>query len=95
MDTNTVFTSKTENTFTDIIDHLVKNFEFDNHSITYASDIPDEKMKTNSKEKYLKAKIILKSRKKRKVLYPSIGGGDTSWENLITTVLMINLLLPV
>ena len=36
LDTNTVFTSKTENTFTDIIDHLVKNFEFDNHSITYA-----------------------------------------------------------
>ena len=33
IDTNTVFTSKTEN-FTDIIDHLVKNFEFDNHSIT-------------------------------------------------------------
>lgn len=91
LDTNTVFTSKTEDTFTDIIDYLVKNFEFDNHSITYArGDIPDEKMKTNSREKYLKAINHLKSlerKKEKRFLYPLYRGvRDTSWENLITTV---------
>ena len=37
-------------------------------------DIPDEKMKTNSKEKYLKAINHLKNleRKKKKVFVPSL-----------------------
>ena len=91
LDTNTVFTSKTEDNFTDIIDYLVENFQFDNHSITYArGKIPDESMKSNSRAKYVKAINHLKTlerKKEKRFLYPLYRGvRDTSWENLITTV---------
>jgi radical SAM protein with 4Fe4S-binding SPASM domain len=91
LDTNTVFTSKTEKNFTEIIDYLEKNFDFDNHSITYArGNIPDEAMKTNSKTLYVKAINHLKNierKKEKRFLYPLYRGvRDTSWENLIATV---------
>ena len=86
-----MFTSKTEDNFTNIIDYLAKNFDFDNHSVTYArGNIPDERMKTNSREKYIKVINHLKKldrKKEKRFLYPLYRGvRDTSWENLITTV---------
>lgn len=91
LDTNTVFTAKTEDNFTDIIKYLKDNFNFDNHSITFArGNIPDEKMKSKSRSLYEKAIKYLKSldrTKEERFLYPLYRGvRDTSWENLITTV---------
>ena len=70
---------------------IIKNFDFDNHSITYArGNIPDEAMKTNSKTLYVKAINHLKNierKKEKRFLYPLYRGvRDTSWENLIATV---------
>ena len=76
LDTNTVFTAKTENNFVEIIKYLKKNFNFDNHSITFArGNIPDEKMKSKSRLLYEKAIKYLKTldrTKENRFLYPPL-----------------------
>lgn len=61
IDSNTVFTTNTENNIIEILDHLNKNFEFDNLTLTYArGDFPDQKLKSRSLDKYHDALDYLK-----------------------------------
>ena len=53
LDSNTVFTSSTEDNIVEIMQHLDENFEFDNQTVTYArGDIKDENLKSAAAEKY-------------------------------------------
>ena len=61
IDSNTVFTTNTENNIIEILKHLNKNFEFDNLTLTYARrDFPDQKVKSRSLDKYHDALDYLK-----------------------------------
>lgn len=91
LDTNTVFTSKTEDCIVDILQHLNSNFEFDNHTVTFArGEIKDPTLKSAAAEKYQKMNAFLNSlerKKEKRFLYPLYRGvRDVAWQNLMDTV---------
>ena len=67
IDSNTVFTTKTENNIIKIIKHLNSKFNFDNNTVTYArGSFPDKSLKSKSKEKYDEAIKYLNTQNKIK-----------------------------
>ncbi len=91
LDSNTVFTSKTENNIVEILTYLSKNFQFDNQTLTYArGSFPDESLRSFSEQKYKSALEYLKKRKKTKenrFLYPIYRAiREIAFENLIQIV---------
>jgi MoaA/NifB/PqqE/SkfB family radical SAM enzyme len=91
LDANSVFTSQSEDLICETLSALDNDFKFDNLSITYArGQIPNEKLKTKSKEKYIAANELLEKilrKKESRFLYPIWRGvRDVSRENLISTV---------
>lgn len=91
LDANSVFTSKSEDLICETLNTLDKDFDFDNLSLTYArGHIPDESLKTASKEKYVVANRLLEKilrKKESRFLYPIWRGvRDISRENLISIV---------
>ena len=74
IDSNTVFTTKTENNIINIIKYLNSKFDFDNNTVTYArGSFPDKSLKSKSKEKYDEAVKYLNTQNKNKenrFLYP-------------------------
>ena len=78
LDSNSVFTKESEDTLLDTVSYLNNNFNFDNISVTYArGKIPDEKLKSKSKEKYIEINNFLESinRNKEKRRFSSIVRG--------------------
>lgn len=91
LDSNTVFTKNTEGTILPILRHLNKNFEFDNHTVTYArGEIKDPGLKTEAAGRYREMNAFLSGlerKKERRFLYPLYRGvRDVAWENLMATV---------
>jgi MoaA/NifB/PqqE/SkfB family radical SAM enzyme len=91
LDTNTVFTSKTEDHIIDILRHLNENFEFDNHTVTYVrGNIKDEALRAKGAERYRQMNAYLAEldrKKEKRFLYPLYRGvRDVAWENLMKTV---------
>ena len=90
IDSNSVFTTNTENTLVDTLKHLSEEFEFDNLSVTYArGQIRDPELKCNSEDNYIKVNEFLESlirTKEKRFLYPVWRGvRDVSREALIRT----------
>jgi len=91
LDANSVFTSKSEDSICNTLRTLNDKFNFDNLSITYArGEIPDESLKSMSKEKYIEANNLMENferKKESRFLYPLWRAvRDVSRENLISTV---------
>jgi len=91
IDSNTVFTSATSGKMIKILDYLNKNFEFDNHTVTYArGNIKDETLKSQAAKEYKEMNSFLENLEKRKetrLLSPVYRAvTDISRTNLIETV---------
>jgi len=91
LDTNTVFTSSTEGKILEILTHLNENFEFDNHTVTYArGDIKDENLKSDAKNEYIKMNEFLNNlerKKEKRFMYPAYRAvRDVAWKNLMSVV---------
>lgn len=90
LDSNTVFTSNTENNIIEIVRHIDENFQFDNITVTYArGEIKDENLKTEAEETYRSLNKFLGSlqrRKEKRLGYPIYRAvRDVAWQNLMTT----------
>ncbi|MEC7488376.1 MAG: radical SAM protein [Pseudomonadota bacterium] len=91
LDTNTVFTANTENNILEILKHLDAEFEFDNHTVTYArGEIKDPALKTRAEGAYREMNSFLNGlerKKEKRFLYPLYRGvRDVAWDNLMQTV---------
>lgn len=91
LDSNSVYTSNTEETILETIKTIKKEFDFDNISVTYArGDIKNQSLKNSSFKKYLEMNDYLKNikrTKERRFLYPVWRGvRDVSREYLIRSV---------
>lgn len=91
LDSNTVFTAKSEASILDTLRHLAENFTFDNMSITYArGEMPDDSLKQVSEARYREANAFLETTrrgKENRFLYPLWRGArDVSRDMLMTTV---------
>ncbi len=91
IDSNTVFTTNTEDNIIDILKHLEKNFSFDNHTLTYArGDFPDKKLKSRSLDKYHRALDFLKKTKikpeNRKFYSMYRATREIAFENIYKTI---------
>jgi MoaA/NifB/PqqE/SkfB family radical SAM enzyme len=91
LDSNTVFTSNTHGRILEILQYIHKNFDFDNHTVTYArGEIKDPKLKTEAEKEYREMNDYLykiQRKKEKRFLYPFYRGvRDTAWSNLMKTV---------
>jgi radical SAM protein with 4Fe4S-binding SPASM domain len=91
LDSNTVFTSKSEQNILNTLHHLNENFQYDNHTVTYVrGDIKDPALKTEDEKLYRELNSYLASierKKEKRFLYPLYRGvRDLAWENLMETV---------
>jgi len=91
LDTNTVFTANTENNIIEILKYLESNFEFDNHTVTYArGEIKDPALKTKAEDAYREMNKFLNDlerKKEKRILSPLYRGvRDVAWNNLMQTV---------
>ena len=67
IDSNSVFTKDSETSLIDTLKYLCKNFSFDNLSVTYArGNIPNEKLKKVTKDKYIEINNYIDSIKRNK-----------------------------
>lgn len=91
LDSNSVYTSNTEETILETLKTIKKEFDFDNISVTYArGDIKNPSLKKSSFKKYLEMNDYLKNMKRtmeKRFLYPVWRGvRDVSREYLIRSV---------
>tara|TARA_B100000315_G_scaffold260428_2_gene321730 strand:- start:5513 stop:6598 length:1086 start_codon:yes stop_codon:yes gene_type:complete len=91
LDSNSVFTARSENTLLKTLRFLSNEFDFDNLSITYArGNVPDPKLKRTSEKKYIQINEFLKNRMRKKEsrsLYQIWRAvNDVSRDNLMSTV---------
>jgi MoaA/NifB/PqqE/SkfB family radical SAM enzyme len=91
LDSNTVFTSSTQGRILTILKYLNENFEFDNHTVTYArGEVRDPSLKTEAANEYRQMNAFLaglERKKERRFLYPVYRGvRDIAWRNLMDTV---------
>jgi radical SAM protein with 4Fe4S-binding SPASM domain len=91
IDSNTVVTSKSQDTVLETLKYLDREFAFDNMSVTLArGEVSDPSLKKVSREKYVEINEFLESikrRKEKRFLYPLWRGvRDVSRESLIRTV---------
>ena len=91
LDSNTVLTANTEHNIIEILKYFDENFEFDNHTVTYArGEIKDPAMKTHAEETYREMNAFLNGlerKKEKRFLYPLYRGvRDVAWGNLMKTV---------
>jgi len=91
LDSNTVFTSKTQSRIIDILKDIKAEFNFDNMTVTYArGDIKDKELKASGEAEYRAMNQYLSElerKKEKRFLYPLYRGvRDVAWENLMTTV---------
>jgi len=91
LDTNTVFTANTENNIIEILEYLESNFDFDNHTVTYArGEIKDPALKTKAEASYREMNKYLNGlerKKEKRMLSPLYRGvRDVAWDNLMKTV---------
>jgi len=90
LDSNTVFTANTQGRMIDILKKLHSDFEFDNHTVTYArGKIRDPKLAVIAKKEYEDMNKMLTSlsyKSEKRYLYPIYRGvRNVSWQNLIAT----------
>ncbi|MDC3203598.1 radical SAM protein [Prochlorococcus sp. AH-716-B04] len=90
LDSNTVFTANTEGRMIKILKSIYNDFEFDNHTVTYArGQIRDPNLAVKARKEYedmnkMLTSLIYKSEKR--FLYPIYRGvRNVSWQNLIAT----------
>jgi radical SAM protein with 4Fe4S-binding SPASM domain len=91
IDSNSVYTTRSQNTLLDTLKYLDREFEFDNMSVTYArGNVPDPELKKVSEGHYVEINKYLESvkRKKEKRLFYPLWRGvrDVSRHNLMRTV---------
>ena len=90
IDSNTVFTANTQGRMIDILRVLHSDFEFDNHTVTYArGSVRDPKQIVDAKKEYEEMNKFLTSlsnKSEKRLLYPIYRGiRNVSWQNLIST----------
>ena len=67
LDSNSVFTSNSEDTLLQTVKYLNKNFDFDNISVTNArGKIPDENLKSKARSKYVEINDFIESLERNK-----------------------------
>lgn len=91
IDSNSVYTARSENSLLETLKYLDKEFDFDNMSVTYArGQVPNPELKKVSKVHYIEINKFLESvkrRKEKRFLYPLWRGvRDVSRQNLMRTV---------
>ncbi len=91
IDSNSVYTARSENTLLETLRYLDKEFRFDNMSVTLArGEVPDPELKKVTHGHYIEINAFLESLKRRKekrMLYPVWRGvRDVSRQNLMRTV---------
>jgi radical SAM protein with 4Fe4S-binding SPASM domain len=91
VDSNSVYTARSENSLLETLKYLDKEFEFDNMSVTFArGDVPDPELKKVSQGHYIEINNFLESvkrRKEKRMFYPIWRGvRDVSRQNLMRTV---------
>ena len=99
IDSNSVFTARSEGTLLDALKYLDVNFDFDNLSITYArGDVPEPELKRSSEQKYVEINNFLSQverKKEKRFLYPVWRAArDVSREHLISTVFRDEFVTP-
>lgn len=99
LDSNSVYSARSEDSLLSTLQYLTKNFKFDNLSVTYArGDIPDPKLKGSSEKKYVIINEYLESlerTKEKRLLYPVWRAArDVSRKNLIDTVFQDKFVTP-
>ena len=90
IDSNTVFTANTQGRMIDILKRIHSDFEFDNHTVTYArGKIRDPKLAVMARKEYEEMNQMLTSlsyKSEKRFLYPIYRGvRNVSWQNLIST----------
>lgn len=91
VDSNSVYTARSENKLLDTLKFLDREFRFDNMSVTFArGDMPDPELKKVSQAHYIEINKFLESvkrRKEKRFLYPLWRGvRDVSRQTLMRTV---------
>jgi len=99
IDSNSVYTARSENTLMATLKYLDKEFTFDNMSVTLArGEVPDPELKKVSHGHYIEINEYLESvkrRKEKRLLYPLWRGvRDVSRQNLIRTVFYDEFVTP-
>jgi radical SAM protein with 4Fe4S-binding SPASM domain len=91
LDANSVYTAESEHELLATLQHIDREFAFDNLSITYArGDVKDPALKQVSKERYIEINAFLEQRlrtRENRFLYPLWRGvRDVSRDHLMRTV---------
>jgi len=91
LDTNTVFTGNTAGKIIKILTFFNENFNFDNHTVTYArGEIKDPTLKVEAENEYrLMNEFLanLERKKEKRPFYPVYRAvRDVAWENIMSTV---------
>jgi len=99
LDSNSVFTVRTEDTLLKTLEYLDVNFNFDNLSITYArGNVPDPELKRTSEQKYIQINDFLshiERKKEKRFLYPVWRAArDVSREHLMSIVFQDKFVAP-
>ena len=99
IDSNTVFTANTQGRMLDILRELHSEFEFDNHTVTYArGDIRDPELVVNAKKEYEEMNKFLTSlshKSEKRLLYPIYRGvRNVAWQNLMSTAFYDKFVTP-
>jgi radical SAM protein with 4Fe4S-binding SPASM domain len=99
IDSNSVYTARSENTLLATLKHLDREFQFDNISVTFArGEVADPELKKVSQHNYLRINEFLESVKRRRearLLYPLWRGvRDVSRQHLIRTVFYDEFVTP-
>lgn len=99
VDSNSVYTARSENSLLATLKYLDKEFEFDNMSVTFArGEVPSPELKKVSQAHYIEINDFLESVKRRKeerLFYPLWRGvRDVSRQHLIRTVFYDEFVTP-
>lgn len=89
LDSNTVFTANTQGRMLKILKVIHEDFEFDNHTVTYArGDVRDPELVVNARKEYEEMNKFLTNlshKSEKRLLYPIYRGvRNVAWQNLIT-----------